>query len=215
MGFALTTLQRRLASSPAAIYQSIVRRRKRLETRLEEEKLRRRAAEAPAGEIVLDPGQRGLDEEDLEDLPEDEVEEIVDLAYFDEASVVVRREVAQAQKRQAQPADAAPGKSGAPGRPASPGKPASVAPASAVEARPAAPKRFHGTVRLDPLKLGSSAGRVGDEVVQHLQALLGSAVEVTLEIRAAVGDGVPDSVVRTVSENARTLKFESFGFEEE
>ena len=39
VGFALTQLQRRLASSPEAIYQSIKRRRKRLENRLEEEKL--------------------------------------------------------------------------------------------------------------------------------------------------------------------------------
>ncbi|MDB9958359.1 helicase-related protein [Oceanospirillaceae bacterium] len=39
VGFALTMLQRRLASSPEAIYQSLKRRRKRLETRLEEAKL--------------------------------------------------------------------------------------------------------------------------------------------------------------------------------
>jgi hypothetical protein len=39
VGFALTQLQRRLASSPEAIYQSNKRRRKRLEHRLEEEKL--------------------------------------------------------------------------------------------------------------------------------------------------------------------------------
>jgi len=39
VGFALTQLQRRLASSPEAIYQSLKRRRKRLETRLEEMKL--------------------------------------------------------------------------------------------------------------------------------------------------------------------------------
>ncbi|ELE1939503.1 DUF3883 domain-containing protein [Vibrio cholerae] len=39
VGFALTILQRRLASSPEAIYQSLKRRRKRLEDRLEETKL--------------------------------------------------------------------------------------------------------------------------------------------------------------------------------
>ncbi len=38
VGFALTVLQRRLASSPAAIHESIARRRKRLETRLAEAK---------------------------------------------------------------------------------------------------------------------------------------------------------------------------------
>jgi superfamily II DNA or RNA helicase len=43
VGFALTTLQRRLASSPEAIYQSLKRRRERLENRLAEERLGRRA----------------------------------------------------------------------------------------------------------------------------------------------------------------------------
>jgi superfamily II DNA or RNA helicase len=39
IGFALTQLQRRLASSPEAIFQSIKRRRRKLEARLEDEKL--------------------------------------------------------------------------------------------------------------------------------------------------------------------------------
>lgn len=45
VGFALTILQRRLASSPEAIYQSIKRRRERLESRLAEERLGKRAAD--------------------------------------------------------------------------------------------------------------------------------------------------------------------------
>jgi hypothetical protein len=45
VGFALTVLQRRLASSPEAIYQSLKRRRERLETRLAEERIGKRAAE--------------------------------------------------------------------------------------------------------------------------------------------------------------------------
>jgi hypothetical protein len=44
VGFALTILQRRLASSPEAIYQSLKRRRERLEKRLREEKLLKRGA---------------------------------------------------------------------------------------------------------------------------------------------------------------------------
>jgi hypothetical protein len=37
----------------------------------------------------------------------------------------------------------------------------------------------------------------------------------TLEIEATVPDGVPENVVRTVTENSRTLKFTSHGFEKE
>ena len=43
----------------------------------------------------------------------------------------------------------------------------------------------------------------------------GSGVMVTLEIAAKCPEGVPEAVVRTVSENCRTLKFDSQGFEEE
>ena len=84
VGFALTTLQRRLASSPEAIYQSLSRRHRRLEKRLSEERMRRRGAELAAwkarGDIrVLD------DDFDLDDLPEGELEEIEE-ELVDEAS---------------------------------------------------------------------------------------------------------------------------------
>ena len=48
VGFALTSLQRRLASSPEAIYQSLKRRRLKLSRRVEEEKLRGRGPSASA-----------------------------------------------------------------------------------------------------------------------------------------------------------------------
>jgi len=45
---------------------------------------------------------------------------------------------------------------------------------------------------------------------------MGSKVTVTLEIQAEIPTGTPDSVVRTVTENGRTLKFENnSGFETE
>ena len=77
------------------------------------------------------------------------------------------------------------------------------------------PTRFYGTVKLNPSRIGGDAGTVGEEVLQHLAALLDSDVEVTLEIEVKTPDGFPDTVVRTVTENARTLKFDNFGFEEE
>ncbi|MEZ4632764.1 MAG: helicase-related protein [Deinococcales bacterium] len=53
VGFALTVLQRRLASSPEAIYQSLFRRRERLEERLKQEKLERRQ-KLLTQEVLLD-----------------------------------------------------------------------------------------------------------------------------------------------------------------
>ncbi|HRZ92480.1 MAG TPA: AAA+ family ATPase, partial [Candidatus Paceibacterota bacterium] len=82
-------------------------------------------------------------------------------------------------------------------------------------APPVAPKRFHGTATLDPARVGRDAGRIADEVIAHVAGLLGAKVTVTLEIEAEISTGVPENVVRTVTENCRTLKFNSQGFEKE
>lgn len=75
IGFALTILQRRLASSPEAIYQSLKRRRERLLDRLREEKLLERgsgSAEISRPHPVL--SQDDIDE--LDDAPDDELEQV-------------------------------------------------------------------------------------------------------------------------------------------
>jgi len=74
IGFALTTLQRRLASSPEAIYQSIRRRRERLENRLREERLLKRGAEARFEPPADVPEMTAEDIEELEDAPDAEIE---------------------------------------------------------------------------------------------------------------------------------------------
>src|SRR5207245_7062955 len=66
VGFALTLLQRRLASSPEAIYQSLRRRLERLEDRLRELELLQRGAVAMAIATAVPT----LDAEDVEDLEE-------------------------------------------------------------------------------------------------------------------------------------------------
>jgi len=74
VGFALTILQRRLASSPEAIYQSLRRRRERLESRLREFEVLQRGGKATS---IFAASLPTLDSEDLEDLdeaPGDEVE---------------------------------------------------------------------------------------------------------------------------------------------
>jgi len=82
--------------------------------------------------------------------------------------------------------------------------------------RPTKPRRYHGTVILDPARVGRDASRIADEVVTHLAGLVGSSVRVTIEIEAEIPEGAPDNVVRTVTENSRTLKFTSnSGFETE
>jgi SNF2 family DNA or RNA helicase len=84
VGFALTILQRRLASSPEAIYQSLRRRRERLESRLRELELFQRGGQAAPTPVPAVPVLDSDDIEDLEEAPDDEVEaaeeEILDQA---------------------------------------------------------------------------------------------------------------------------------------
>lgn len=97
VGFALTILQRRLASSPEAIYQSLRRRRERLESRLRElEVLQRGGQLAP----ILASTFPALDSEDVEDLdeaPDNEVEaaeeEILDQATAARSIAELRLEI--------------------------------------------------------------------------------------------------------------------------
>ena len=75
--------------------------------------------------------------------------------------------------------------------------------------------RFHGTVTLDAARVGRDASLIADEVISHLSGLVDAKVAVTLEIEAEVPSGAPQNVVRTVTENSRTLNFTSQGFEKE
>ena len=76
-------------------------------------------------------------------------------------------------------------------------------------------KRFHGNVTLDSTRVVRDVGVIAQEVIAHLTPLLGANVEVTLEVTVNVPEGVPEDVVRTVTENCRTLKFNNHGFESE
>src|SRR5579884_2098148 len=99
VGFALTILQRRLASSPEAIYQSIRRRRERLEKRLREEQLLKRGAELAVDLNAGLPALTSDDIEDLEDAPDSEVEtaeeRVVDQATAARTITELRAEIGQ------------------------------------------------------------------------------------------------------------------------
>jgi len=74
VGFALQILQRRLASSPAAIYESLKRRRERLETELSEARLARKGMKSTLHSFTA------LEEnlKDIEELGQDEIDDLED-----------------------------------------------------------------------------------------------------------------------------------------
>ena len=93
VGFALTQLQRRLASSPEAIYQSIKRRRKRLESRLEEMKLLARGQQAKGNDVAETLGEYAVKKQI--ELPED-IDELDDALSAEEYELYADQVVDQA-----------------------------------------------------------------------------------------------------------------------
>ena len=145
--------------------------------------------------------------------------------YFDDESVLVKPDVAAEQLE----ADTAQQTAGVRPQPPQPdfetkegelpygtsGEQTPEAGTGTAPPQAAKSKRFYGTVPLDTIRIGPAAQRVVEEVVQHLTGLPGATVEVTMEIQARVSDGVPDDIIRTVTENCQTLRFTTQGFEEE
>jgi hypothetical protein len=144
--------------------------------------------------------------------------QMVTVSSDDTTSLLVKSDIAQKQfEMETTPTPAAGGAAaGSPSDGQAPGTGGLIP--GALNESPTAltkPKRFYGSVTLDATRVGRDAGRIADEVVAHLAGLLGSTVKVTLEIEAEIPSGAPEHVVRTVTENSRTLKFTSQGFEQE
>ncbi len=142
---------------------------------------------------------------------------MVSLSDAHAPELLVKPELA-AQQMDAERSAPAPGD--APGQPPGDGAGAVLFPPDATQpgeppAVAAKPKRFHGTAILDTTRVGRDASRIADEVISHLAGLVGARVTVTIEVAAEIPAGAPDNVVRTVTENSRTLKFTSQGFEKE
>lgn len=102
VGFALTILQRRLASSPEAIFQSLRRRRERLEKRLREEQLLKRGTDVKLDLNFDLPSLTDDDVDELDDAPDSEIEEteekIVDQASAARTIDELRTEIAILQE---------------------------------------------------------------------------------------------------------------------
>jgi predicted AAA+ superfamily ATPase len=138
-------------------------------------------------------------------------------AHVDVSSgLLVKPEAAERQRAAEPPAAAPTGTREGGAQPPTPGGPipSGGSDEGGGQPKPQLPRRFHGSVRLDATRVGRDASRIAEEVITHLSGLIGAQVTVTLDIEATVSDGVPDSVVRIVTENGRALKFESQGFEE-
>jgi hypothetical protein len=82
---------------------------------------------------------------------------------------------------------------------------------------PARPEntRFYGVYKLDPDRFGRDLTRLSQEILQQIAAVEGASLEITVEVHANRPEGFPEDKVRIIQENARTLRFEQYGFEDE
>lgn len=74
-------------------------------------------------------------------------------------------------------------------------------------------RRFYAVARLDPERAQRDFSKLAAEVIASLAGLIGTDIEISVEIKATNPDGFPDHITRTVTENARTLKLDAYGFE--
>ena len=74
-------------------------------------------------------------------------------------------------------------------------------------------RRFYAMAKLDPERYQRDFSKLAAEVIANLAGFLGTEIEISVEVKATNPDGFPDHVTRTVTENARTLKLDSYGFE--
>ncbi len=74
--------------------------------------------------------------------------------------------------------------------------------------------RFSMATTLDSTRVIKNISGLMDEVINHLTAINGASVEIRLIVDANIPEGTPQSTVRTITENCKTLKVEDFGFDD-
>lgn len=79
------------------------------------------------------------------------------------------------------------------------------------------PRRFYGSISLDPNKAGLQVAKIAEEILFELGRSDGSSLRLTLEVEASAPSGYPDDVVEVVRANIRDLKLDAgkVGFEDE
>ncbi|MEU3630907.1 Swt1 family HEPN domain-containing protein [Streptomyces fradiae] len=88
------------------------------------------------------------------------------------------------------------------------------APTPSPETEAPANTRFFGVYHVNPERYSRDLTRLAQEVLQHLAAVEGVELTISVEISAVKPDGFSGDKVRVVTENARTLKFDPYGFED-
>jgi len=79
------------------------------------------------------------------------------------------------------------------------------------------PRRFYGSISLDPDKAGLQVAKIAEEILFELGRPYGANLRLVLEVEASAPEGYPDDVVDVVRANIRDLKLDAskVGFEDQ
>ena len=72
------------------------------------------------------------------------------------------------------------------------------------------PAHFSLSAPLDKTRIGRDVQRLFEEIISPLLSVEKAEVKVSLEIEMSAHEGVTHDIVRAVSENCNTLRFENF-----
>jgi hypothetical protein len=75
------------------------------------------------------------------------------------------------------------------------------------------PTFFHATTSMDGHRSLMKIGKIDENVLAHLASIPGAEVKITYTLEVTVPSGIPDNTLRTVNENAKSLKIDTHGFE--
>ena len=75
------------------------------------------------------------------------------------------------------------------------------------------PTFFHATTTMDGHRSLMKIGKIDENVLAHLASIPGAEVKITYTLEVTVPNGIPDNTLRTVNENAKSLKIDTHGFE--
>jgi hypothetical protein len=125
------------------------------------------------------------------------------------SSLIVKPEIALAQ----QPEPVSPPPGGIAGHVGEPKTPYGTDARKDGVKQPTRPTTFIGSVELPAMGMGSKLGTINEEVFEHLTKVPGATVKLCLEVTIEVPGGVGPDTIRTVTENANSLKFKHCGFE--
>ena len=95
-------------------------------------------------------------------------------------------------------------------------KPSGETPPVSVHTDPPTPqnRHFFMSVQLDNTRINRDVNTYVQEVIQHLLSVDNSHVTLKLDVEVDAPGGIPNTTVRIVSENCRTLKVKDFGFDD-